>query len=155
MLQKLTQFNLWANDIISGYILKAEDKIDLPVNSSFASIRKTLYHMWDAQVIWQTRIKGNPITTWPSKEFNGSIEEACTQFRESSVEFISLVEKEKSDLLITYHTLDGKEFKSTLEDIIIHVVNHGTYHRGQIITLLRQCGFTDVGSTDFIRFTRQ
>ena len=59
------------------------------------------------------------------------------------------------DTQINYQDLKGNLYTSTAEEILMHVVNHGTYHRGQIITLLRQCGFTEVGSTDFMRFLRK
>ena len=56
---------------------------------------------------------------------------------------------------IQYKTLDGKSYFNSTEEVIMHCMNHGTYHRGQIITMLRQAGFTVVGSTDFIRFCRE
>lgn len=75
----------------------------------------------------------------------------------SSREFVALVEKCKADYsgMVSYKTLDGKEFKNTVEEVVTHCMNHGTYHRGQLITMLRQAGHTKVGSTDYIRFARE
>ena len=51
--------------------------------------------------------------------------------------------------------LAGEEYKNTVSDIIQHAVNHGTYHRGQILTMLRQLGFTKLFSTDYIAYCRE
>jgi uncharacterized damage-inducible protein DinB len=56
--------------------------------------------------------------------------------------------------VIHYATFAGMSTKSTLLDILHHLMNHGTYHRGQLTTFLRQLGFTKIPSTDFITFTR-
>ncbi len=50
--------------------------------------------------------------------------------------------------------IDGTAYFNSVEEIIMHVMNHGTYHRGQLITMLRMVGFTAVESTDFIRYLR-
>lgn len=55
---------------------------------------------------------------------------------------------------ISYKSTDGKAFESTLSDILIHVVNHGTYHRGQIALLVAQTGTRPV-ATDYIVLTRR
>ena len=96
-------------------------------------------------------------STWPSKDFVGSLQEGCNGLLLNSQEFVALAEKRNGNFngIITYKVLDGKEYKSTTEEIIIHCMNHSTYHRGQLITMLHQSGFKDVGSTDYIRFCRE
>jgi uncharacterized damage-inducible protein DinB len=154
LLHKLTLYNTWANELICDYVLKASDNVDSTIESSFPSLRKTLYHLWDAQVIWITRLNGESLKGFPSRDFTGSLEEACKGLNESSKQITSIVDKTDKEKVITYNNLEGKLFSSTVEEIVTHVVNHGTYHRGQLITMLRQSGFKDVGSTDFIRFCR-
>jgi uncharacterized damage-inducible protein DinB len=154
MLHKLTSYNTWANEIICSFILKAPETADIEVVSSFSSIKKTLLHIWDAQVIWHSRINGVSLSGFPGKDFKGTIDDACKGLIESSRQLTALIAKHKNNSVINYKNLEGKAFQSSLEEIITHVVNHGTYHRGQLITLLRQCGYTDVGSTDYITFCR-
>ena len=158
MLLNLCKYNIWANQKITEYILAAGNEIaDVELQSSFPTIRKTLYHIWDAQAIWYSRLKGVSFNSWPSKDFTGTLDEACAGLLLSSREFISLVENCNGDFsrVVTYQTLDGKEFKNTVEEVVTHCMNHGTYHRGQLITMLRQAGFKQVGSTDYIRFARE
>ena len=157
MLSKLTQYNLWANQITTGYVLKAGETIaDIEQPGSFPTVRKTLLHIWDAQFIWLSRLQGTSLTEFPSKSFKGNLAEACDGLLKSSQQFIDYVESLNGnyDTVFAYHTLDGKKFENKVADIIIHAINHGTYHRGQIINLLRGAGFTEVGSTDYMRFCR-
>jgi uncharacterized damage-inducible protein DinB len=156
MVVKLTDYNLWANTIICGYIKNAAEIADVPMASSFPTIRKTMYHIWDAQLIWLSRLNGTPFTSWPSKDFTGSLNEACEEFIENCKDFKTYAENCNGNFSnrLKYHTLDGTEYNSAIEEMIVHCMNHGTYHRGQLITMLRQGGFMEVGSTDFIRFCR-
>ncbi len=154
---KLCKFNVWANDRICSWIKKAENKVDEVLTSSFPSIRKTLYHLWDAQFIWLARLNGESPNTWPSHSFNGNLDEAIEGIKKNSLEFIALIEKLKADdyqRQVELKAIDGTAYFNSVEEIIMHVMNHGTYHRGQLITMLRMVGFTAVESTDFIRYLR-
>jgi len=156
--EQLTRYNAWANARISSYILEAGAAIaDLPLISSFPSIRKTLYHLWDAQEIWMARLNGVSLNAWPSQSFTGSLTEAMKRLEESSNDFVRFVEERDQNTLekvIIFHALDKTEYRQKAIEIIFHVINHGTYHRGQLITMLRNAGFEGVGSTDLIRYYR-
>jgi len=157
-LVKYTEYNIWANrnhtDIISSL---TEEQIDKVQVSSFPSIRKTLYHTWDAQGIWTKRLTGGTVTDWPSKNFKGTTQDAIDNFLNSSREFDELVKgfnEEEFHNTIQYKNLEGKEFNNTLADIVMHVMNHSTFHRGQLISMFRDVGITKIPPTDFIAFCR-
>jgi uncharacterized damage-inducible protein DinB len=57
--------------------------------------------------------------------------------------------------VIEYRTLDGQPGSSAYWQMIVHLVNHGSYHRGQVATLLRQLGAVPAQSTDMIVFFRE
>lgn len=158
-LLQLCQYNIWANNRIGSYILGAGPVIaDEEITSSFPSIRKTLYHLWDAQDIWYKRLHGASPNTWPSHHFKGSIEEAVTAIEQNSIDFVRFIEKlpENGHLAsVEFKSTDGTSYFNTVEEIVMHVMNHSTYHRGQLITMLRSAGFTAVGSTDMIRYYRE
>lgn len=158
-LRQLCAYNRWANDRMAGYLREAGEAVaDEHQDSSFPTIRKTLYHIWDAQVIWYKRLTGEPISSWPSHHFNGTLNDALNALKENSDAFVRYAEQlaeNAGETMIEYHALDGTAFHNTIEEIIMHVMNHGTYHRGQLITMLRNQGFTAVGSTDMIRFYRE
>lgn len=104
------------------------------------------------------KTSGEAAKSWPSHGFTGDLREAIILFLNSSMSFVRFTENlpEKGNLVaIEYHAINGTAFKNTIEEVILHVMNHGTYHRGQLITMLRNTGFENVGSTDFIRFLRE
>jgi uncharacterized damage-inducible protein DinB len=159
LLVKYTRYNLWANKKVCDFLTTlSEEQLNREIISSFPSLMKTVLHSWDAQFIWINRLHGTSLTVFPSKNFTGTFEEAANGLLETSREIIRFVETGKEDLLntsITYKNIAGDEFKNSVSDIIQHVVNHGTFHRGQIITMLRQSGFTKLFPTDYIAFCRE
>jgi uncharacterized damage-inducible protein DinB len=55
---------------------------------------------------------------------------------------------------ITYHNFKGENFNNKVSGIIKHVVNHGSFHRGQVVTILRTLGINTIPSTDYIQWLR-
>ena len=157
---KLAQYNNWANQKVMNWIIEAGEQIaDLEMKSSFTSIRKTVYHIYDAETLWLIRINGNQIQSWPpSRDFNYSLNEFAGVFQKCSNDitlWIAAVDNKKLIENCAYKNLKGDPFVSSYYDIIQHFLNHSTYHRGQLITMLRQAGFTNVGSTDYITYCRE
>ena len=152
-------YNLWANERI-GHLLMTHDESILKTEkkSSFASIEKTVFHVWDAETIWLTRLKGGSLADWPSKSFTGRKSEMLTGWINTSNELLQFM-KEKGDAFqlqkIVYTNMKGDAYENTVEEILYHLVNHGTYHRGQIITLLRDSGITQLVTTDLIAWFRE
>lgn len=158
-LLKLTQFNLWANTKLMEWCIKAGDeKADIIFQSSFPTIRKTLYHIYDAEWVWMLRLNHQKLESWPpSKDFKFTLIEFAKVFASQSqaiIDYVATLSDNSADELLNYKNVKGDTFQNRIADIINHVVNHGTYHRGQLITMLRTVGFTDVSSTDYITFCR-
>jgi uncharacterized damage-inducible protein DinB len=157
-LEKYAKYNLWANTKLIEFVKKADPALfDKELISSFKTIRLTLYHMWDAEVLWYNRLHSKSLSNWPSKSFHGSIDEFYKLFLEQSAKFAEYAESNSEDILkenFTYQSLEGKKFTNSRADIIQHVMNHSTFHRGQIVTMLRNGGFTELSSTDYISFIR-
>lgn len=158
LLLNYTKYNHWANEKVTEFLKKLEPSLlDKEIPSSFNSIRKTIYHIWDAELIWFTRLAGNSFTDWPSKTFKGSDEEFYKSFLEQSKKFIDYTESKSEKELaenFEYTSMEGKPYKNPKSQSIHHCMNHSTFHRGQIITMLRTVGFTDLTSTDYITYIR-
>lgn len=154
---KLTQYNLWANHTICDIVLKAGETVaDTEQAGSFPTVRKTLLHIWDGQAVWYNRLHGKSLSAFPSQHFKGGLKKATGGLLESSQQYVDYINglNGNYESVIKYNTFDGKPFENIVQDIIFHIMNHSTYHRGQIINLLRGAGFTEVGSTDYIRYCR-
>jgi uncharacterized damage-inducible protein DinB len=67
--------------------------------------------------------------------------------------FLSGLTDEDLERPLAYRTLDGTAHTTRLLDLLLHVVNHSTYHRGQLTTLLRQAGGAPP-ATDYVVYTR-
>ena len=152
-------YNLWANERM-GHLLMAHDDtvLNAEKKSSFPSIAKTILHIWDAETIWLTRLKGGSLSDWPSKSFSGNKADRLKGLINRSAELLQYI-KEKGEAfqqeIIVYKNMKGDPYQNTVEEILFHLVNHGTYHRGQIITLLRDSGVTQLVSTDLIAWFRE
>lgn len=158
-LQQHLAFNVWANGKFVEILKTVDENIfEQEVISSFPSLRKTILHIWDAEFIWLKRIEGLSLSEFPSKHFTGNKEECLNGFLEHSKRFADYMEaKDKAyfESKIDFKTLNGDAFSESVEGIIYHVVNHGTFHRGQLVTMMRTLGITTVPSTDLIRYLRQ
>ena len=163
MINHLT-YSVWATAKLSEIIENADESIlkkESP--SSFNTIEKTILHIWDAELVWFKRLQGESLTEWPSKDFEGDREALIGGWIDNCMALKEYVEGKGEDFLsttISYTTMGGKPYSNTVEEIIYHVVNHGTFHRGQIVTMLRANGVTkladteELSSTDLITYLR-
>ncbi|HMT27914.1 MAG TPA: DinB family protein [Bacteroidia bacterium] len=155
----LVSYNAWANRRMTELIICAGEEAATSIHkSSFPSIKETLFHIWDAEGIWLKRLKGESLDSWPSKNFIGNTFEGCEELVRGSRDFVSYVElMNESELsqMIHYTNIKGVAFSNTVTEILGHVMNHSTFHRGQIVTMLRAVDFSDLKSTDLVTFFRE
>jgi len=159
-LLKYTQYNIWANTKICNFVSEnlSEEQVDKEISSSFPSLRKTIYHIRDAETIWINRLTGKSITTLPIVHAPMTFEEFQKKILDGSKQleqFVQSLNEENLTNAITYTNSAGQTFTSKISEIIHHCMNHSTFHRGQIITMLRQLGFTKLFSTDYIAWCRE
>jgi uncharacterized damage-inducible protein DinB len=112
-------------------------------------------HILYAEQVWITRLHGIDSSQLPIwSEANISIcAELVRKNQGSFTAFFTNLTSADLDSLICYRNSKGKEFKTSIEDILTHVALHGQYHRGQINSRLRANGIEPV-NTDFITFVR-
>ena len=154
-IQALYDFNRWAN----GRVLEAAEKLTpeqftKDLRNSFPSVRDTLVHIMGAEWIWLERWRGNsPKGLLAAPEFPtvSSIRNRWTEIERGQREFITDVTEESLKKVIAYTNLKGDPYQYRLWQMLQHLVNHSTYHRGQITTMLRQLGAKAM-PTDFLVF---
>ncbi|MBY0434959.1 MAG: DinB family protein [Cyclobacteriaceae bacterium] len=151
-------YTVWANEKLSAKLHTLDEKLlKTELVGSFPSIEKTLLHMWNAELIWLSRLKGSNPSVWPLTDFSGGKTELLNGLVQSSKDVLAFIESSGPAFLqskIQYKTIKGDSFENEVEELLFHLVNHGTYHRGQITTMLRQLGITDPPSTDIIFYLR-
>ncbi len=159
ILLQYAQYNAWANKLITDALLRLEiGAVDKEITSSFPSVSATICHTWSAEFIWLQRLQLVEHPIWIQGEFTGTFEEAVTNWHQVSLSLKQFVEKQYDDRALE-HTLQFYDrqkvsHKMPVYQVLLHVFNHSTQHRGQLITMLRQLGATKIPSTDFSTFTR-
>jgi len=152
-LGRLLEYTTWANRRVlrAAATLKVEDfKRDL--GSSHGGIRGTLTHMLGAEWLWLERWKGvSPPRLLDEGEFPNVVAlsdrwRAVNAHRDSW--FRGVAEAALAEPL-RYRSLEGKPHEVPLWQLVQHVTNHSSYHRGQVATLLRQLGAAPAG-TDMV-----
>jgi len=158
-LVSLAAYNLWANKKIENFVRTvSEENGNLVQKSSFPTIKETIIHIWNAQAIWLDRLHNISVLTIPGKDFMGTTLGAAAMLVENSniwMKMVDSLDENKIHESVDYKNLNGDEFINTWAQIITHVMNHGTYHRGQLVTMLRGTGLTDLSSTDLTNFYRE
>ncbi len=151
-------YNEWANSKFTDLLLTVDDIVYFQsIKSSFPSIAKTVLHISDSQQIWLKRMQGVSVTSWPSSTFDGTKKDALSGLVQSSKNLVEFIKSKDESFLTSsysYRSLKGDSFTDPVEHTLFHIVNHGTYHRGQIITMLRESGITQLVSTDLIHYLR-
>lgn len=158
-LKKYSKYNLWANTLVLDKFVSQvpEALLDKEVPNSFPSLRKTVYHIWDAETIWLNRLERSGVSVLPIVHEQMNYDEFKLRIISTSEKLMNLIVSKNHNWFeekLTYKNSEGKEFTNPVIDIVHHVFNHSTYHRGQCVTLLRELGVTSLGSTDFITYCR-
>jgi len=149
LMKNYAAYNLWANRTLIYWLkTKSTELLEKEVGSSFPSIKGTLIHIWQVQEYWFSIIrKSEP----GYSEFDGTIDEIYNRIIDQSEEMVSYIDSLNEERIAEKIKVDSPWFKCNFNNFeyIMHVVNHGTYHRGQLTSIGRRLGFTDAPMTDY------
>ena len=159
ILLQYAAYNLWANQRIADCITNLSDEqLHKEINSSFNSVYKTFLHLWDVESVWWQRMKLQEFVEWPGLKFSGSIVELSTNLMQQSKqwkEWVDMATEAALEHEFIYKNSKKEQFKQPVYEVLQHLFNHQTFHRGQLITMLRQVGMQKLPSTDLISFLRK
>lgn len=158
MLLQYAAYNVWANLRMAEMIRPLpETLLEKELPSSFKSIHLTLLHMWDAESIWWQRMKLQEVITAPSANFKGNtIDVGAALIHQNKLweSWLNAASDAAVSHVFFYRNSKKEQFKQPVSQVLLHIFNHGTYHRGQVINLLRQVGIEKIEATDFILYSR-
>ena len=153
LLKQYASYNHWANQRILELILTLpEEKQRGELPSSFSSLHDTVLHIWDAESMWWQRMKMQEHVIRPGENFRESLQEAVAGLLQQSKqweEWVSNASELSLDHVFQYQNTKREVFKMPVYQMVHHVFNHGSYHRGQLVNMLRQLGTDKIPSTDF------
>jgi len=154
-IQQLYEYNRWANECVLTAVSRlSAEQFTKDLSNSFPSVRDTLVHILWVEWIWLMRWRGeSPKNIFDPADFPdvARLKEKCAEIEAGQIDFINTLKEESLETIIAYINTKGEEWKYPLGHMMQHVVNHASYHRGQITTMLRQLGEEAVG-TDFLLF---
>jgi uncharacterized damage-inducible protein DinB len=157
LLHRYARFNQWAHkrllDLINSL---GSEQQHAAVASSFDSLYKTVFHVWEAESLWLGRLKQAPVKL-SGDPFNGSMEKLSQALETTDrqwVEWFSIKEDSQLTEVLHYTNKAGQPFDQPFDLLLMHIFNHNTYHNGQLVTMLRALGVVTIPATDFIAWTR-
>jgi uncharacterized damage-inducible protein DinB len=155
---ELADYHVWANGMVCNWIDHISDGQWIqPVVSSFPSIHETVLHVAAAENIWVQRLKKYTEFENLTKSFKGSKDELIKKWKELSQgfrEFIENFPEESFSEKLAFKNILGVPHNQPYWQLFMHIINHSTYHRGQLVTMLRQVGYTDISSIDMTTYFR-
>ncbi|MGB6876031.1 MAG: DinB family protein [Candidatus Acidiferrales bacterium] len=153
---RLYAYNSWANHrVLDACAPLSAAQFTQNVISSFPTVRDTLAHIMLAEWLWLERWLGRS-PGFPSGDFPdlASIRTRWQKIETDLNAFIQKLPATDLDRVVEYKNTKGNAFSNPMWQMLQHLVNHGTYHRGQITTMIRQLGATPL-TTDLIAFYRE
>lgn len=151
IMSNYADYNLWVNQQFVNWLSpKSDELLYAEVPSSFSNIMKTLDHIWSTEGYWFSVISGTSMAEKESFD-NLSKEEIFAGLLNSSTKLKHLINSMSEEDLVKEVKITNPWFecKLPIADYLIQVINHGTYHRGQIVTIGRNVGITDASNTDY------
>ena len=158
LIEKQFAYDRWANGrILSLASGLSPEVLRKDLGSSFGSIHGTLVHIISAEWAWLERWNGtSPEQMLDPANFSdvGALRARWAQVEEDLQDFLGVLTQERLEADVSYRNLQGQPVTLPLWQLMLHMVNHSSYHRGQVTTMLRQLGAQPV-ATDLVGFYRE
>jgi uncharacterized damage-inducible protein DinB len=119
-----------------------------PLGSSYSSLRDTLNHLLGVEWVWLQRFNGQSPRSVPWSKDTQALETIRRRWQnveEDMRAYLATLKPEALGIPLTYQNFKGETWTYPLWQTLVHLVNHGTYHRGQVTMALRQLGATPPG----------
>lgn len=156
-IRSLYEYNAWANRrILDACAALSDEQFSRTIVSSFPSVRETLQHIFGAEYLWLERWLGRSHSSIPPAE-TANLSALRSRWDKIDADLLTFVRGlGAADLerVVHYHNTKGQEFSNPMVQMLQHLVNHSTYHRGQVTTILRELGGKPI-ATDLIAFYRE
>jgi uncharacterized damage-inducible protein DinB len=154
----LSEYNSWANHrALDACAALSEEQFAREVGGSFGSVRGTLVHLMGCEWLWLERWRGrSPSAFWSAGEFPNltSVRVRWAEVERELQGIFAALTPADLDRRFDYRTTSGAPSSNPFWQMFQHFINHGSYHRGQVTTLLRQLG-AKPAATDLIVFYRE
>ena len=152
-IERLYEFNRWANArTLEACVPLSPEELERTIGGSFSTVLGTLAHLIGAEWVWLERWHGRSPRALPTGFVSlADLRSRLGQVEQEQRSFLEALTPARMAEPITYVNFKGESWSYPLGEALVHLVNHGSYHRGQVATLLRQLGKTPL-ATDYLLF---
>lgn len=152
------KYHKWATALVLDEVspLTSEELLKSH-GGSFPSLYDTVVHLYQSDRVWLDRLEERPSGKLADYEAPGcmwELRDAWVEVHDRMIAFANSLGEADANRVIAYKNLAGQPFESPIWQMVLHIVNHGTYHRGQITSMVRQLGHKAT-NLDLIRFYRE
>jgi uncharacterized damage-inducible protein DinB len=157
LLLQYSKYNYWANQRLLNVIISLPAEVaDVTIVSSFESLRLTLSHMLITEQTWWQRVKPGELVL--TKNPTASLPEISEGLIKQSMVWNEWLERSpliEIEQVLKYQNSRKEEFEQPVYQLLLHLFNHQSYHRGQLVTMLNQLNIKPIPATDFIIWSRE
>lgn len=157
-LSKLVRYKEWANELLYNSVAQLPETALLqPDPIIFGNLLRTLHHTYAMDSVWRSHLLGQPHgLTSRNPDYCPTFPEVRDAQRAIDAWFVEYTDglgDNARDDTVAFQFIGGSPGAMTREDIILHVVNHGTYHRGHVAGMMYRYGAA-VPTTDYPVFLK-
>jgi len=157
-LQTLLDYHYWARDrLLDAVATLSPEQYQRDLGSSFKSVRETVTHVYAAEWAWFERWQGRSPTALLAPDLFAdlaALRRTWSELETKMRDYVAGLGEQGTSRVIEYKLLSGAAGASPLWQMLQHVVNHASYHRGQVTTMLRQMGAQPGKPMDMIAYYR-
>ena len=156
-LQSHLQYHRWATHRVLTEVQRLDsERLVRNLHGSFASVYDTVVHLYQADMIWLERLQERPNGKREDYSSPGcmyDLSDAWLAVIDRTIAFAAALSESDWERSIAYKSMAGVSYESPLWQMVMHLVNHGTHHRGQVTSMMRTLG-EKPASLDLIGFYR-
>lgn len=151
--RQLLDFHVWRRTMISELLLEVDETFfSEQLQGSFGSLTIILNHLVWAEKVWLGRVSRDEVATMKTSDVHVLLEDwkAVSDKWQAYIQSAGSAEMYRE---IEYYNSTGERFSNAVWEIVVHMVDHSTYHIGQMMNAVRGFGVEPV-STNFIHYLR-
>lgn len=156
-IQMFYDYNYWAHRLVWNCVTQLEDEAFYrPLDYSIGSIHSQLVHTMGAEWIWFSRLQGSsPTSILQNDDYptQGAIRAKWDAIEADVRQFLGKLDTKRLLGKFSYHNTQGFAYEDSVVGVLIHVVNHGTDHRAQMLAMCHQLGGPTI-EQDLIAYLR-
>jgi uncharacterized damage-inducible protein DinB len=149
LITRFLRYNLWANERLTAWLLTLDrDLLYERTGSSFGTVDRTLQHILAGQIYWYSITVKGKILEFDRPITVNAVDEVASGLVSSSRQLLDSLSALSEDQLL--EQIQASDSKQSRYEYILHLVNHGSYHRGQVVTMCRALGIEEeIPVTDY------